>query len=63
MALALSRTEEGRMLEVSPSFSAAPSSSSDDSPLLRVFESESGVEEHGCSVGSESLSSFRSSEL
>lgn len=63
MALALSRTDEGRMLVASHSFAASfsPSSSSEDSPLLKVFESESGVAEHGSSAASWSPSGFSSS--
>lgn len=54
------------MLLASPSFSGAPftsSSSSEDSPLLKVLESESGVAEDGCSEDSGSLSGFTSSDL
>ena len=67
MALALSRTEDGRMLVDSPSFcpssSLMSSSSSDDSSLLRVLESESVLAEEGLVVDSGSLSGFRSSDL
>lgn len=64
MALALSSTEDGRMLVASHSFCASSlmsSSSSEDSSLLRVLESV--LAEEGFLVGSGSLSGFRSSDL